>query len=922
LKVVISRYLYSISLLLAVLPLYGQLDVRLLRDEQLAVNPQEVATFLFRLTNSDTDTLQITPEFRSIKSWRLVNPVQRITLAPGASRTLLVSFIPPRGTLAGVYRIGWAFYESSRYVQLQRGQLRIQVRESRTLRLTATSAPDLVLADSSFEAAFLLQNTGNIDQTVILKAGSGTIQGAEERHLAPGQVQRIIVEVPPRPLLTVAGLHTVRLLVDGGDGVERVHAYHHVRIFPTRPAPQNNGPALPGYLQLNYLGRDSDLEGRQGGLQGELQLAGHLDSAANQQLQIQLRGPDRFGISALGQFEAYTASYRGPDVSVTLGDQSVGLTPLTEFARFGRGVLVNRQINRLSVKGYYLDPRFFDDIKWQVGTAVKYELNQRRALQLAFLRKQQTDEQYSDLVSVTGTTNWGTHTNINLKLSRSYTDNGTTGSAGFIQLESRPVEELMLNGQLLLADANYDGYYRDTYSGNLRFNYKIKPWLSTSGALRRDARNIAQDTLLGRAPASDLRQLGLAVRPLKDLRINAFYRQSESQDLLPERRFHTRSQTTLLRAQYEITDWRFMLNAEYGSSQDVLRADEAARGRIYLLSGRASWYLGKRLQVGADLQWSNQDLFLLDGQQQVLLGVNARASLNNRASLYLSLQNNYALQDYYRDRDLARLDLRLPLGERHEFGLSGRYALLRQTIDNRDIAVQASYRYSFNLPLVKGGERCSLSGQLIGLTPAEAEGIILYLDGKPAVTDREGRFEFRGLPPGTYSLLIDASSTGMTVIPAVDLPLRITVEPDLDNFIAVPMTESARLRGSIYLEPKQSIGATGPTSIGPAMIELRSDTETRRQLVREDGQYEFRGLQPGTWKVVLIHPDLGKELFLANNSMLAELARGEQAELNIALRRKERTVRFMDFSLKKRPGSADTPVSAGKDKDKDRDRDK
>ena len=903
-----NKLIFIASLLLLSTTLPAQIQTQLLQGRTADVDPGQVATLPLRVTNTGADTLQLMPRLNLPSGWRTVAQGTAMDpLLPFSEKLMLITVIPPSNAEAGNYRIPGQIIDQQRNEALSNEVFFLTVAEKVQLDIPLVEGPHQVLADQSFPVTFLVHNGGNTAQQIALQATNGELTGPANRTLLPGAREKIQVEVSSRPDLTEQSLLTVRLTARVSGQSTGAHAYHHVDVYPVRQDKSITGPKLHTVAELSYLGRTATSEAYQGGIQGNLMVQGALDEAGDHRVALQVRAPDQFDAAFLGQFSAYSLQYEGPKWSVNLGDQSFGLTPLTEFARLARGLQIGRRFGNMQVSGFYVQPRFFDQVDHQMGGSVRFEEGNDQYLQVSVLHKDLAqDGGQAQLISTSGRTPLASHTEIEAEISASRDPEGNWGQAASVRLASRPLDNLDLNGQVLAAGAQFAGYYENTLTANARVNYRPLRRLHLSASLRKDARNMAQDTLLGTAPATDQQQVQARWHPGRKQMIAALFRRRESEDLLPTPRFHTQSTTTQLRWQLRPDRWHLLVEGEYGYSTNLLLPDESNANRIYRLAFNGQWQPWPFLQFGAQAQWSNQDFYLLDGEQQWLWGLQVRGNLPTGTDISLMVQNDYTLGEYYRDRDLLRLDLTQQIGPRHQLMLSGNYGLFRGTLNDRNLIFRASYRYEMNVPLQKQPRRYSIRGQLSGLDPDQRQGIVVYLNGQAGITDREGRFSFAQVSPGEYQLLIDRSQLDVNYIPNVPLPLSISVDSVQQPFVHIPMIKGASLNGRIFLEKKTLKGTTETRKLGSAFIEIRKGEEVHRQLVGETGDFSFSNLRPGEWLITIIHPELGKKLFLSQSDLRVQLKPGSQETLQIPLREKERTIQFMGFSARHRQSSTAT----------------
>ena len=123
------------------------------------------------------------------------------------------------------------------------------------------------------------------------------------------------------------------------------------------------------------------------------------------------------------------------------------------------------------------------------------------------------------------------------------------------------------------------------------------------------------------------------------------------------------------------------------------------------------------------------------------------------ANIYL--QNAYNIDDYFRNRNLMQLNLDYSFLKKHKLSLRGFYTLFRQKIDNPEFSVSLNYSYNFGIPLKQVIKAGDLRGRIVRENDEPAEGIVLSLQNKTAITDKNGEFWMNTIEPGKHLLFVN-----------------------------------------------------------------------------------------------------------------------------------------------------------------------
>ena len=165
------------------------------------------------------------------------------------------------------------------------------------------------------------------------------------------------------------------------------------------------------------------------------------------------------------------------------------------------------------------------------------------------------------------------------------------------------------------------------------------------------------------------------------------------------------------------------------------------------------------------------------------------------------------------------------------------------------------------------------------------EGIVVRVDGHEAVTDDQGRFRLE-LPPGRYTVRIAEDR-----LPAVLVPLRseAEVEVQLKRGVRVELRVAARalLVGRVRVEAEPG------RELPPQRFAVKvSDARGRATSLytQPDGSFRLPWLAPGRYSVRLMESLLPPGLSVLTGEAAVELAAGESAQVELAVRPPERKV--------------------------------
>ncbi len=178
--------------------------------------------------------------------------------------------------------------------------------------------------------------------------------------------------------------------------------------------------------------------------------------------------------------------------------------------------------------------------------------------------------------------------------------------------------------------------------------------------------------------------------------------------------------------------------------------------------------------------------------------------------------------------------------------------------------------------------------------PVEGVKIILN-NGKEAITDAEGKFQFLYLPKGRYTIKMDESE-----IPAY---LGIYVENEIDvdlNFfssasVEFPLSPLGAIEGYIFMDNNRNgVRDEGEEGVGGVVVYL--DGTDRATVTDRDGHYIIGNLPFGTYRVMIRNLPPDTQLSLPNVVTIIKIKRGkEERNVDIGIAKVKRRVERKRF---------------------------
>jgi len=868
-------------------------------------DPGGVATVVLRIENQTSHEVKAKPTWSLPAGWSTLSDDMTFNLPAGQSILKLFSIRVNAGAVAGEFPLAYKISDLLRPGISGEIRLFFEVKEVTDIQLTPADAPGSVVAGKDVHASFILQNLGNTEQRVVVSSQNCTLEEKGPFHLAPFESKVLRAKAKTLAVLEREGRIFMNLSasLQNNPTIETA-ASQVVRVLPQVERQKADGHQIPAYFRLSHITRQWRDGARTNGFQGEFYANGTLDKAGENQIEVRLRGPDQFGMLALGQYDEYYATFENSTYYAHLGDKTFTLTPLTEYARYGRGVETSVKTEGYEFGAFHHRPRFFPDIVEETAGYLRYQSSEGQQFSLNALQKKFAgDRGDAVLMSAHATLRPWKHTTFEGEIARG-AQQMNWGNGIFMRVNSQPVRRVRVATNLIYADKYFPGYFTNTLSFYGQTDYQASSKLAFSFFINQDANNASQDTLFAISPWSRSAQLGLSYNFGKKLVMRCFLRQNEMKDRMPSLKFHFKEETVRLQLVKNLEKFQLSIIGEAGNRENLLNLPEDRFSRTYHAILDIRHQIGQRLSVVGNAQHHWFADYSGKERKQWIFGGAVHSQLSPYNRLRLAFQTNYLLEEYYRNRNLLDLNFSQKLGKmrNHELSVAANYVLLQRTQQNKDLSLQVNYTYHFGVRTTGKIIQQGLKGQITQAGATSVSGVVLTLNGQSVKTAPDGSFSFENIPPGKHYLMLDPTSVQLHDVPDVAMPIEVTVGPGNDAWVSFGLTNSVAVKGQVAIEPeKNPIQTAGNQEVRPIFIfEMTNGVETFRRLSGENGHFEFPDLRPGKWVLRILNGGSLNGFYFERTEWELDLPPGSATDLNMELLRKKREVKFQD----KLPGNS------------------
>ncbi len=864
----------------------NDISILLLNDSLLTAQPGQVMTVAAKLLNNSNDDSEIKTKIEVPPSWKIINSGNDLLLKSNEARVTVFSFYVPIDAPAKKHTVSFNALDATSSKLLAVKTFIVKVPEQAKITLNAVTAPKFLLAGDEINAKFVVKNAGNTTQTIHIETYKCVLKGKSSFTLAPNRTKTLEVTAMTLPEINTKILYSFRVVAKI-KGIENatVHANQLVRVIPNGNHKDDAVQSFPAHVRLIYLARNNVKDEFVSGYQAEVFAKGNISDSGDDNFELRLRGPDRFHLSTLGLYEEYYGYYGNKNFSIALGDKNYELTPLMEYSRYGRGIEGKVYIKKMCAGVFYQEPRFYSGITKGMAGFMEYAFSDKHQLSINYLRNTySTDKRTANLFSIMGHFELTDKTRLEAEISKGIR-NGRKGTGVYLQFYSKQIHRLSVASTLIFAGKYYPGYFSNTRKIAVNANYNATDKWNFSISANQDEKNTAQDTLFGIAPLSDRYQAGVTYRLAKNTKLSAYAGKYELMDRMPLLKFHHRGRLLKIQFQKRKNNLFFSLTGEAGKTENLLRASDNRESNTYRGYFDGTYKISSRYNLRSFVSFLHQNIYLEEKPQQWIYGASIHALFFKSTKLDLYFQNNYTLDEYYRDRSLFELSIRQRIKNRHEFSITSRYALLQGFAHKKDFAINVNYTWFPNIHLNKKQNKGNLNGRITSRTKGALSDILLTLNGQTVATDTGGNFQFKNINSGEYYLMLDKSSIAATEISSKAMPVVVKISPGNTPFVSFSLLEAASLSGKVIAEK---------TTLHRYVVEITHDDETYRILTEIDGTFEFSGLRPGRWTARILKGGLQKNQYFKREYFEITLSEGKTKDINFVLKEKKKQIHFSD----------------------------
>jgi hypothetical protein len=937
-------------------------ELRSLAPVLAEVEAGDILTLPFRVSERGEDRTLYRETLDLPPGWLPVMPLGEFSLPPGAGQTRLVAVQAGPATPAGEYLLRYTLSGVDDPSRRAEAVARVRLQPRGELQLTPIGAlPARAVAGERTELGARVFNAGNVPLAVELEArfdvDALVLFTPDRLQLGPGESALVRLSLQPAPQLTRLQNRTLRVEARAapGPGAELLVARFHVPLeLVPREAGEDPWRRFPLELTTEFGGNDLDQA-----VQFTLSGRGHLDDARRHGLQFFARAPDRTGRSALGGRDEYWLRYEHPSFAVSAGDRAFSLSELTNQSRYGRGIGVEVTPPDWAWAGgiFYVEDRFLPTSRQDYGSWLAWQptwLPQAAGRQPGQLRLNllRLDEGASGRRDAFRETLASLETRLSLRTrdrleaewaaSRSTQPGRGDDQAWRLAYTGQGGPFSSYRVQARRAGPDYAGREADTADYGVGFTVPLHARLTSQFDVQRYERNLSTAPERGPANRENLYRGALDFRFSTGWSSFFRYQLYDRDDALPTTGRRLLEQGPSLGVSRVRGALSTRAEVRYSQADDRLSGDT--------FSGTTATFSGS-YRFSSTLQFTGTVRLGRDGapsdSRLLREGRDYGGTLRWRPTPRLTVDGSYYnYAQRFPDQPLRERAERDHYSAGADFRLTPRQHLradVRRT-ESRFGTTQTSYFLSyvlrFNPPLALRRDVGTLEGWVRQTGRPGSPGVadaIVYVDGTATRTDADGRFRFRTLAPGDYTVRVDTHALGLDVLPGPGGLPTVTVSGAQTAQTEVNLTRGSSLRGQIFIAPPKNTngngngngngyvngngngkgngngngkgngyvngngngkgtvnGGNGANGLGNLLVELSNGEQTLRTVSDRAGAFLFQQLLPGEWTLRVYPHNLPPHHQLETPSRTLHLRPGEEHRIDVPVLPQPRTILILD----------------------------
>ena len=879
----------------------GDLEIQLVNTNRLNLTPGSTSNVVVMLVNNSDTTHEFQLKINTPQGWSQLMEYTSVIVEKASKKVKIFSVYVGESTRVGEYAIDVDAYEKSENRKIGTVNIPVNVEPRYDILTRLIQPPEYVLSGDTLSAKFMIQNLSNVE--VSIRADIVNINTLETRtfRLAPDSSAVASVFISTDKEIETYTRNSISLTAKIIENPEiKSTVSYAFNVIPSGKVKFDAYNRIPIKISGLFVS-DNQLGDRKYGAMFDIKGAGLLSERNKRMIDFRFHGPNRQGNPLLGQTDEYYVKYSSIHSKAIIGDNSYTLTDLTEGARNGRGAEYQHKLKKISVGAFINFPRFYPDIKRVISAFGSFFPSKKYRVNIGYLNKtlaKDSSEYTAHLVTVSGEAtpfSWG---NIELEYAAGMA-NGRTTMAYSTALKIK----LLRYGFFLnftSADKDFPGYLSNSRYVSAGISAAFWRKLSLNLNYNFNHTNIALDTMYGAAPLSDNLSLSASYQLNFNHGLSIGLNMRGREDKATPKQFDFKEYTVMITLRSQIKRFTIHTYGAYGITQNFLDLKEGELTNVFNANLSLQYQINKHIRAKCFVSYQGGQQYLTDNFTRLFYGCMINANLFSKISIDFQYQNNYEVEEYYKDRSILSLNANYVVNKNHEVGVGVNYSLKKNYINKTQLGASLNYTYTINVPVSRRKDIGSLQGKVINKGVNKVEGILFTLAGNIAISNENGEFKFPFVKTGSYFLFMDNSKSELNTIAETPGPYKIEILPGQKYIFEISLTKSGKITGKIIIVEDENKDKKGyipvKEELKPLIIEASNESEVYRVFTNQDGTFNFEDLRPGQWKVKVYDRGVPKGYKIETDEFTVNLVSEQVATINVNILKQSRMIKFQKKS--------------------------
>jgi hypothetical protein len=855
------------------------------KNDSVDIKVGEKKVVFYNLIGTNETQKYISVKVNLPEGFKLLTNSSEINLLQvGDLRKLFFTIQSESNTAYGSYAISIEVRKDS--LSLFTYPMVLTILKNPKLEIVAIEKPDKLSQKPQEEAKFLLKNIGNTEENIELSTRSGKIIGNTNIFLKPGE--SAVIRTTQSILFSNQDVRQVSFdLIAKIKDVEKPFSnMFSIPMMSFSSAKSDTYQRFPieASILYNYY-KSQNLS--TGSFQFDIKGKGYIDSKDKNLVEFIARGPNNTSNTPrFGTITQYYLGYQTGGFKLDLGDNAYSFSQITENGRFATGIQLKQRIKQNQVTLFYIEPKLIRTIKKEYGLSFTRFVNPSSFVSLVYLNKNHIDNRkqlHTDFLTLLSDFKYKQF-NAKAELSLSKTKN-TFGGGGFFN-SSFDNRKVRLYSNLLYTSKTYYGYYNNSLQVNNAAFYKLNRKTSIGFTKTISQLNPSLDSVFFKVSAY-VNNNNFSVDHIlnKNNKVRFNFIDGSREDKMEVKSYNYNERFLRTTFEHKYKKFNFRLDGDFGKSQNLLLPKENQKYSDSHRYRSQISYTSKRnfgASVFSEYLETNRYQTSAKNSKYWFYGVTTQFKIRNNVAFNLNYRNNFRPEELYDNQSFVDAAMVVSI-KNHDLSFAGNYGYVPTPKPEKTFFATVKYTINLNTPIRKKKGLGHISGKLHGV---KTEGVILNLNGKQIMTDKQGNFRFNDLQPGKYFIGASNSTLGYGNIIDQNMPFLIEVTANEVNQVQLDVIPTGKVNGVINTVNKDKVKHEN------ILIEIYKDKFSQLVATDKFGQFQFSELKEGDYQIRILSDNIKKQFIVRNPELKVHVTVGQETMFTFNVEEKKKNVIF------------------------------